>query len=140
MFEVLLLSFPIPLLGGSVFDASKFQAFYSLFVRTALAICLKISTNLLHKSTVGNMDQFLPNVKWYSEYQLTLLNNLEGTKKNCLGLWLVLSESSHFLVSEMLFFKILLFWLFEKNNFDYFLFSGFQLQNPIEMKLGWNFQ
>ena len=61
----------------------------------------------------------------------TLLNNQESTKKNCLALWLTPSESSYFLVSEMLCFKILLIWLFEKNNFDHFLFSRFQLQNPI---------
>ena len=70
---------------------------------------------------------------------VTLLNNREGTKKNCLGLSLVPSESSHFLVSEMLYFKILVFWSFEKNNFDFFLFSRSQLQNPTEMKLCWNF-
>ena len=47
----------------------------------------------------------------------TLLNNRESTKKICLGLWLVPSESPHFLVSEMLCFKILFFWLFDRINF-----------------------
>ena len=51
---------------------------------------------------------------------VTLLKNRESMKKKCLGLWLVWSESSYFLVSEMLCFKILLIWLFEKNNFDHF--------------------
>ena len=72
----------------------------------------------------------------------TLLNNRKSTPKKialAAGLRLVPSESSHVLVSKMLFFKILSIWLVEKNNFDYFLLSRFQLQIPIEMELCWNF-
>ena len=44
----------------------------------------------------------------------TVLKNRKSLKKKCLGLWLVWSESSHFLVSEMLCHKIFSIWVLEK--------------------------
>ena len=48
---------------------------------------------------------------------ITVLNNRESLRKNCLGLWMVRSEGPQFLVLGMLRPKILLCSLFEKKMF-----------------------
>ena len=64
----------------------------------------------------------------------TVIENRESLKKMCLGQRLTWSKNSHFLVSEKLSLKILLFGLFEKINFYHFLLSSFKLDDMQLMK------
>ena len=72
---------------------------------------------------------------WKKTKLFTLLNNRESTKNNCLGLWLVLSEMPHFLVSEMLCFKTLLLWSFEKTILTILYLADFN----FKILQRWNF-
>ena len=64
----------------------------------------------------------------------TVLENWESLKKKCLGMWLVQSESSRFLILEILYYKIFSIWPFAKIHFDCLLLNRFRLQNPIEIE------